>query len=72
MKFKHPKQVKILSKVWDVKNVMNISEAGTVGQEELAYELDGWGVEDSLLHIITEDELQELIYDGAASILSYD
>lgn len=66
---KQIKHIKIDSKVWDVVGVLNVTPPGSVGEEEIAYEISGWGDIDGVTHIITDDELYKQIADGRASII---
>jgi len=65
----HPKTIKIYSKTWDVTGVINITEPGSVGEDELAYIIEGWGSGDVITDIVTEDNLHNAIADGVAAIV---
>jgi hypothetical protein len=66
---KNPKHIKINSKVWDVVDVMNVTPAGSVGEDELAYVISGWGDDDGVTQIVLEHELNNMISDGLAVTL---
>lgn len=66
---KHPKRLMIHSKVWDVTNVMNLTPQGSVGEDELAYVIEGWGTGDVITEVVTDGDLADAIADGTASII---
>ena len=62
----HPKKIKLIDRVWDVKYVGNLAPAGTCAEDELVLILTGWGEHDIVL---TEEELDNHLKDGTAIIV---
>lgn len=69
MNTKHPTRIKIRGKEWDVVQVLNATEPGSVGEEEILYILSGWG-DDPIGYF--NWQIDDLIKDGEAQITSYD
>jgi len=61
----HPKRIKIQGKVWDVEQVLNVTQAGSVGEDEILYILNGWG-DDPICYL--DWQINDMISDGRATI----
>ena len=61
MQLELDKNYKIVNKVWSLKQIVNCSEPGSVGPDEMGYIFSGWGDHDIFL---TEEDIDKLIADG--------
>ena len=65
----HPSRVKLRGKEFDVTGIHNVTQSGSVGEEEILYVLSGWG-DDPIGYL--NWQLDDLIKDGLAEILDYE